>query len=409
MMSVFFKNIDTTISWKTLINDVNQETEYNPYCISKDYYNIFKYIILSMLKDIEVMLLDSDFSEYELKQLTNYSDFEKFKVLLKKLNPPLQNKSDLILKLRSTSENWKITLFTSGTTGVPKSVTHNFNSVTRFVKYSKSNENSVWGYAYNPTHMAGLQVFLQALLNGNSIINLFQLPAEKICREIKNNKITHISATPTFYKQLLACNKSFDKVKRVTSGGEKLSKKNIERFSKIFPNAKITNVYASTEAGTLFASENDVFTIKSDFKHLVKIEDNELFIHNSLLGKSELKVDEWYNTGDLTEPVSGDPFKFRFVSRKDELINVGGYKVDPNEVEEYISMIPGVKDVRVFAKNNSVLGNIVSCEVVCKNRQLEESEIRLFLQSKLQEYKIPRMIIFTDKISVTRTGKTKRI
>ena len=90
------------------------------------------------------------------------------------------------------------------------------------------------------------------------------------------------------------------------------------------------------------------------------------------------------------------------------MINVGGYKVNPLEVEETIRNIEGIQDVRVFSKKNSVLGSIIFCEIVKTNTQLEEAAIRSFLQGKLQEFKIPRMIKFVDKLSTTHTGKVKR-
>ncbi len=90
------------------------------------------------------------------------------------------------------------------------------------------------------------------------------------------------------------------------------------------------------------------------------------------------------------------------------MINVGGYKVNPVEVEETIRKIEGIQDVRVFAKSNSVFGNIICCEVVKTSDEIDEVSIRSFLQSKLQEFKIPRIIKFTDKILTTRTGKIQR-
>jgi non-ribosomal peptide synthetase component E (peptide arylation enzyme) len=77
-------------------------------------------------------------------------------------------------------------------------------------------------------------------------------------------------------------------------------------------------------------------------------------------------------------------------------------------VEEIIRNIEGIQDVRVFAKSNSVLGNIICCEVVKTSAEIDEVSIRSFLQTKLQEFKIPRIIIFTNQISTTRTGKIKR-
>jgi len=237
---------------------------------------------------------------------------------------------------------------------------------------------------------------------------LFGLPTKEIHKEIKENGITHISATPTFYRLLLPCDETFQSVERVTSGGEKFNEKTIAQLKGIFPNAKITNVYASTEAGTIFASDNDIFTIKPEFAHLIRLSNDELLIHTSLMGSSDKNVEEWYNTGDLVEKISDDPLKFRFTTRKSDMINVGGYKVNPIEVEEAMLSIPGVNNVRVFPKANSVLGNIICSEVVRDNDGITEASIRTVLQSKIQEFKIPRIIRFVDELSTTRTGKIKR-
>ena len=410
-MSMFFKDLTegSCVSWDMLINDINSLSLYNPYCNTESYYEVFKHIITSMLIGKEIILLDSDFSVSELKNFTGNSEYEQFNESIDKKDIiTVSSKEQLIEGLKNTHQNWKVTLFTSGTTGVPKKVSHNFNSITRYVKITERNKESVWGFAYNPTHMAGLQVFFQALLNGNSIVRLFQLSNQNIYKEIKTNKITNISATPTFFRLLLPCDKEFTSITRITSGGEKFSEKTICKLKEVFPNAKITNVYASTEAGSLFASKNDVFTIKPEDKDFVRVENGELLIHKSLLGETELDVEKWYNTGDLIDVLSDNPLEFRFLSRKSDMINVGGYKVNPLEVEEAIHSLSGVKSVRVFSKSNSVLGNIVCCEVVTDNDKLNESSIRDYLQSKIQEYKIPRIIRFVDELSITRTGKIKR-
>ena len=90
------------------------------------------------------------------------------------------------------------------------------------------------------------------------------------------------------------------------------------------------------------------------------------------------------------------------------MINVGGYKVNPLEVEEVMRNIPGIAAVRVYGKPNSVLGNILCCEVVKTKQELDESSIRSFLQTRLQEFKIPRMMVFVEHLLTTRSGKTKR-
>jgi acyl-coenzyme A synthetase/AMP-(fatty) acid ligase len=402
-MDFFLKDLGHSelVTWNRLISEINNSLTYNPYCKSD--------IIISMILGKEIILLDSDFTDSEMIKHTGFFEFEEFSQVIDQENVSFPaTKDELIAILRKPSDEWNVTLFTSGTTGIPKKVTHNFESITRFVKISELNSKNIWGFAYNPTHMAGLQVFFQALLNGNPIVRLFGLNTLEIHNEIKECGITHISATPTFYRLLLPCKDSFTSVKRITSGGEKFSEKTISQLNSVFPNAKITNVYASTEAGTLFASENDIFSIKPTYEHLIRIENNELLIHSSLLGNLDINTTEWYNTGDLLETISEAPLKFRFISRKSDMINVGGYNVNPLEVEEAILSLTGIKNVRVYAKSNSVLGNIICCEVVSENEQISESSIRTYLQSKFQEFKIPRIIRFVDELSTTRTGKIKR-
>jgi acyl-coenzyme A synthetase/AMP-(fatty) acid ligase len=256
--------------------------------------------------------------------------------------------------------------------------------------------------------MAGVQVFFQALLNGNSIIRLFDLAPKEIQREIKENGITHISATPTFYRLLLSFEGTFPSMIRITSGGEKFNVTIANQLKIKFPNAKITNIYASTEVGALFASSNDVFSINPEYEHLIKVENDELLIHCSLLGNLYTNNREWYKTGDLVERISQNPLKVRFISRKSDTINVGGYNVNPLQVEEIILSLPDIKNARVYSKTNSVLGNIICCDIVCENSQITESSIRRLLQSEIQEYKIPRVIHFVDDLSTTRTGKINR-
>ncbi|NDP22421.1 MAG: acyl--CoA ligase [Paludibacter sp.] len=408
-MSIFFKDKSRNqlVSWEKLIEDLREIRSFNRYCKSDDYYEIFKNIIISMLSGNEIILLDSDISQTELSALLGSTSLDNTFIPVDKKITQITDKINLIEKLSHTNKLWRVSLFTSGTTGVPKQVNHNYETLTRFVKLSDKHQSDIWGYAFNPTHMAGLQVFLQALLNGNAIIRLFGLSMPEIHQEIELNQISNISATPTFYRLLFPCEQKFLSVNRLTSGGEKFNVVVSQRLKEIFPCAKLTNVYASTEAGTLFASVDDIFTVKTGFENLVKEINGELLIHKSLMANSISPVDDWYKTGDLIEIINPEPLKFRFILRKNEMINVGGYKVNPQEVEEVLQSFSGIEAVKVYSKSNSVLGNIVCCDIV-SSFKLQESAIRLYLQTKLQEFKIPRIIRFVENLETTRTGKLKR-
>ena len=130
-----------------------------------------------------------------------------------------------------------------------------------------------------------------------------------------------------------------------------------------------------------------------------------------MLGRSEsFQLDgEFYHSGDLIEWVERSEGLFRFKSRKNELINVGGYKVNPSEVEAAINSIDGVRQSLVYGKPNSVLGNILCAEVQLeKDKMLTELDIRRWLKDTLQDFKIPRKFKFVDSFTLTRTGKLKR-
>jgi len=412
MSKIFFYNLldNEKILYEDLLNRLNKKnTFYYPYCYTKKYSDIFIDILVSLLADDEIVLLDSDFSKEELGNIS--VNKEKLSIRKKVEYSPLKSLQDLIFRIKNASK-WRVTLFSSGTTGLPKKITHNYFSITKEVKISKEKINNTWGFAYNPTHIAGLQVFFQALLNYNSIINLFQLSRKDIFKLIKKYKITNISATPTFYRQLLPPEDIFPSVERITFGGEKYDKKLSKELKKIFTQAKILNIYALTETGTIFASKGDNFALKDKYKDLIKIVNNELLIHKDLLGEFdllELKKSSWYHTNDIVEIIKKNPLEFKFKYRKSEMINVGGYKVSPYEVEEVIRKHPKVQNVVVYGKSNSVMGNLIYCDIELKDKKIKEKDIRLFLLDKLQNFKIPRIINFVDNISTARTGKVKRV
>ena len=405
-MKLFIVDSDTRIDYDEFLENILSSECYVPNFQCSELFPYFANLIKAFITNSPVTLIDSDFSQDEIGKL-GINDVN----VPVKISIPSVKGFDELLDLLHTSSS-EIEIYTSGTTGQPKKIQHTYQSLSRAVRRGVKYENDIWGYAYNPTHMAGLQVFLQILENRNTLINIFNKGREEIFGKIKDFGITHISATPTFYRMLLPADTKFDSVQRVTFGGEKSNEKLYNGVQTLFPNAKITNIYASTEAGTLFASHGSDFVIPAEMRDKFRVENRELLIHRSLLGRSpQLNIiDEFYHSGDLIEWVDESNGVFRFVSRKNELINVGGYKVNPQEVEDTIRRIDGVKDVHVFGRANSVLGNILCADVVKDNStDVSEMAIRQFLSTELQDFKIPRRIKFRENLEVTRTGKMKRL
>ncbi len=405
-MKLFLSDNRKEFSYDELLNNINRQDHYYPAFKSVNLFAFFTNLIVGLVNNKPVTLVDSDFSEQEIEAI----GINEVNVAQPIDNRNFASIEEIIDTIKQSSSH--IYIYTSGTTGQPKKVEHNYKNLSRAVKSGPKFKENIWGFAYNPTHMAGLQVFFQALENQNELINIFNLSREDVYKAIQDYGITHISATPTFYRLLLPCERQYDSVIRITLGGEKSANKLYDSILSIFPNAKITNVYASTEAGTLFAAKGSDFVIPEHIRSKFKVVNDELFIHKSLIGISHsLKlIDDYYPSGDLIEWIDEDKGVFRFKSRKNELINVGGYKVNPQEVEDIIRNIIGIKDAHVFGKPNSIIGNILCADIVKDNTtDISEMDIRQQLSSKLQDFKIPRRIKFKEALDVTRTGKMKRI
>ncbi len=395
------------ISYGNFFSDLANIKEFSPLCKQDSIYGYFVNISASLLSGIPITLLDSDLSETEIQNLCGKRDLYAPKHIR---IPEFHSFGEFLNAIKSGENTWICTLFSSGTTGRPKRIDHSLKSLARHVKISPKHSGDIWGFAYNPTHIAGLQVFFQAVFNANTIVRLFGLSANSLLKTIEGESVTHISATPTFFRMLPDSTSAIPQVRAITSGGEKFDAHAMKKLGRIFPNARITNIYASTEMGTVLASDGDVFTPKANTAGLLKIVNGELWIHQSLAGSSEdiIPSGEWYNTGDCVEIISEEPLSFKFTSRKNEIINVGGYNVNPNEVEQALQEIDGIRAARVFAKKNSILGNIVCAEIVPSGGGADEASIRASLSKRLQPFKIPRIIKFVDALKFTKTGKLSR-
>jgi len=294
---VFLSDNGKEYGYEDLLMVLSEGTTYYSYFKTSDLFSYFVNLIKALAASQPLVLLDSDINPSEIDGL----DESKVNVAEPISAVSLKNMDEVVGAVQNSQS--EITIFTSGTTGQPKKVVHSIATLTRAVRIGDRYKGQVWAYAYNPTHMAGLQVFFQAFENQNTLVNVFNQSREYVYQQIHEKGITHISATPTFYRLLLPYEQAYESVIRVTLGGEKSDQHLYDSIMKIFPNAKINNVYASTEAGTLFAAKGDCFQIPEAIKDKLKVVDDELLIHKSLLGSSESFkfTDDYYHSGDLIE------------------------------------------------------------------------------------------------------------
>lgn len=401
---------DVQLSYEDLVDELARREERHPVVYDEDPLEVLIEILLSILGDTDLTLLDAEFSEDTLGSL----GYEPAVGSRTEPAPDVavDDPEELVSRLETTNDDWTLTLYTSGTTGTPDRVTQTLEGLTRSVKRDERFGDHVWTFAYDPTHFAGLQVFFQAVLNRNPMVYIFEDAPQQIGDLIARHDVTHVSATPTFYRlRLQRLPDTYETVVRLTSGGEKFEPSLRESLRESFPNAKFRNVYAITEAGSLLESDGELFQIPDDLSHKVRItDDDELVVHESLLGRSVAgEIDgEWFHTGDLVEYVDDDTF--RFVGRESDFVNVGGYRVNPHEVEKYVNSVDGVEAAVVKARESSVTGNVLVAEIQAAEdvgADVAKSGVKDAIDH-LEPWKRPRVIDVVDTLAQSRSGKRIR-
>ena len=352
-----------------------------------------------------------------------YKDFI-FNLNEKKLNhPSLPNYSNFIKIIKEVADNKKFSdidsllenlienkesnfeLFTSGSTGKPKKVKVVLRNCLRMVKTNKS--SVIWGLAYPSNSFAGTQVFFQSLFNKQTIVSLNHQDFKTATKLIEDYKVTNLTCTPTYLKMLTSGKTiSMRLLKNISLGGETLSLKNYNYFKKKFPKTTIRNIYASSEVGSILVTKGECFYIPNDLKGKVKIVNEELLFHKTLLNDftNQKLIDNWYYSGDIIEWI--DKKHFIIVNRNSNYINVGGHRVNLIEVEETLLGINQIREARVFSKSNSILGNIIGVEY---KGEIDSRNLHILLRGLLESHKVPTILKKVDQIPLTQTGKKKRI
>jgi acyl-coenzyme A synthetase/AMP-(fatty) acid ligase len=305
----------------------------------------------------------------------------------------------LSLRLRAEGEPGLV-LFSSGSTGKSKAALHNFTPLLDKFKVSRHRMVTLTFLLLD--HIGGINTLLYTLSNGGTIVSVRDRDPDVVCEAIARHRVHLLPTSPTFLNLLLISGAyrrhDLSSLKLVTYGTEVMPESTLQRIHKLLPDVRLLQTYGLSELGILRSKSKDSGSLwvkvgGEGFE--TKVVDGILWIraHSAMLGylnaPNPFDEEGWMNTGDTVE-VDGE--YYRILGRQSEIINVGGQKVYPAEVESVLLQMDNVKDAVVVGEKNPITGNIVTTRVNLfepEEPRAFKKRMRAFCRDKLASYKIP--------------------
>lgn len=306
-----------------------------------------------------------------------------------------------------TKEVPGLVLFTSGSSGQPKGAVHDFSRLLEKFKVKRKSLRTINFLLFD--HWGGLNTLFHILSNGGTVLMLEKRNPDYVCSLIERYNVELLPTSPTFLN-MLALSRAYerhnlDSLKIISYGSEPMPTSLLVRLSKLFPHIKLQQTYGLIELGVMRSKSesNDSLWVKLGGEgYATRVVEGTLQIksESAMIGylnaESPFTDDGWFMTGDAVE-VKGEYFKI--LGRKSEIINVGGEKVFPQEVENVVIQYPDVEDVYVYGEDNRLTGKIVCAKVNYKGDAVKPEFIKglkTFCRDKLQSFKVPVKIKIVD-------------
>lgn len=327
----------------------------------------------------------------------------------------------LLIKLMVQKDSSGLILFSSGSSGKPKATLHNFNPL--IYKYvDTQNLKAIRSIAFLLfDHIGGINTVLYNLFSNSMVIIPSSREPNYILGLIEKYKVELLPTTPSFLN-LILLNKTYESfnlssLKTISYGTEPMPESTLVSLNKLFPHIYFKQTYGLSEVGILRTkSENSssLWLKIGDDDHQVDIRDGILWIKSkmSMLGylnaPSPFDKDGWFNTQDRVEVKDGF---IKILGRDSELINVGGLKVYPTEVENVILGIEGIIDVLAYGIDNPIMGKVVAIKIYTNETNLASLKTQIINKcaQNLEKFKRPVKIEFTNENFQSNRLKKKRL
>jgi acyl-CoA synthetase (AMP-forming)/AMP-acid ligase II len=319
-----------------------------------------------------------------------------------------------------------LVLLSSGSTGAPKAILHNLDALVEEKLGKRPRTGSV---ALNILmfllfdHIGGINSLLSTVLVGGTAIVPARRTPDEICAMIEKHRIRVLPTSPTFLNLILVgdYHRTYDlsSLRLITYGTEPMPEELLNRVGATFPGVRLLQTFGTSETGisttTSESSRSTYFKI-SDANVQYRVVDGELQLKSAtqFLGylnypSDSLTDDHWFKTGDLVEENADGYIKIK--GRAKEIINVGGEKVLPLELESILLGSPLIDDCLVYGRPNAITGQSV-CVDVQPHGAMSRAEARRhvveFLTGKVDQFKIPSKVNVVESLAVSERFKKRR-
>ena len=311
-----------------------------------------------------------------------------------------------------------LVLFSSGSTGKSKAVVHDFVRLLEKFRVRRNRLRTITFLLYD--HIGGVNTMLYTLSNGGCIVTVQVRSPDAVARAIEKYQVELLPTSPTFLNLLLLSEayKRYDlsSLKTITYGTEPMPESTLKRIHEIFPQVQLLQTYGLSELGILRSKSKDSTSLwvkVGGHGFETKVVDGILWIRaqSAMMGylnaANPFDEEGWMNTEDEVE-VDGD--YIRILGRRTDIINVGGQKVYPAEVESVLMHIDNVRDATVYGEKNPITGHIVAARVsLFKPEDLMQlkKRVRAFCKDRLASYKIPVRFEIAEQEQIS--GRYKKL
>jgi acyl-coenzyme A synthetase/AMP-(fatty) acid ligase len=294
-------------------------------------------------------------------------------------------------------------LFTSGSTGTSKAALHDVGVLLE--KFRARRHRLVTITFLLLDHIGGINTLLYTLANGGTAVTISRRDPDLVCRLIEQHRVELLPTTPTFLNLLLLSEAhtrhDLSSLRRISYGTEVMPETTLRRLRTVFPSVDLVQTYGLTEVGILRARSKEsgsLFVKVGGEGFETRVADGILFIRarSAMLGylnaPSPFDEEGWFNTQDCVE-VDGE--YIRIIGRRSDIINVGGEKVYPAEVESVLMRMENVRDATVYAEPNPIAGQIVAARLALDRPEdlfSLKRRVRSFCRDHLAPFKVPARI-----------------